>query len=70
MPGERRKIIHVQVVANPFFCTHETAHCHMWLSVIQFIENQRPLRVLNITCLPSGVAAEAAFGILHAYNVS
>jgi hypothetical protein len=37
---------------------------------IQFIENQEPPHVSSIACLSSGVAAQTAFGVLRAYNVS
>jgi hypothetical protein len=37
---------------------------------IKFIENQRPPHVSSITCSSSGGAAQMAFGILRAYNVS
>jgi hypothetical protein len=37
---------------------------------IQFIENQKPLRVSIITCSSSGGDTQAALGILRAYNVS
>jgi hypothetical protein len=41
-----------------------------WCAFIHFIENQRPVHVLNITCSSSGGATQTAFGILREYNVS
>jgi hypothetical protein len=37
---------------------------------IHFIKIQGPLHISSITCSSSGVAAQMAFGILRAYNVS
>jgi hypothetical protein len=46
---------------------NETNVMHFSLNLL---ENQRPLHVSSITFSSSGVAAQKAFGILHAYNVS
>jgi hypothetical protein len=43
---------------------------HQYNETNQFIENQRPLHVSNITFSSSGGSVQTALGLLRAYNVS